>query len=34
MVREDIEDRTDAALYPALAVLGDDTDDVLSRMEP
>jgi hypothetical protein len=34
MVREDIEVRTDAALDPALAVLGDDTDDVLSTMEP
>ena len=34
VVREDIEDRTDAALAPALAVLGDDLDDLLSTIEP
>jgi len=32
--REDIEDRTDRAVSPALAVLGDDTDDVLLALEP
>jgi hypothetical protein len=34
VVREDIEDRTDAALDPALAVLGDDIDEILSTLEP
>lgn len=32
--REEIEEHTDAALAPALAVLGDDTEDLLSTMEP
>jgi hypothetical protein len=32
--REDIEEHTDAALAPALTVLGDDVDDLLSTMEP
>jgi hypothetical protein len=33
-VREDIEDRTDKALAPALAVLGDDIDVLLTTIEP
>ena len=33
-VRQDIEDRTDAAVEPALAVLGDDVPDLLATMEP
>jgi hypothetical protein len=33
-VRGDIEDRTDAAVVPALAVLGDDGDDLLATIEP
>ena len=33
-VRQDIEDRTDGAVSPALAVLGDDVDDVLLTLEP
>ena len=33
-VRQEIEDRTDLALAPALAVLGNDTDDLLATMEP
>jgi hypothetical protein len=33
-VRQDIEDRTDAAVEPALAALGDDTDELLATMEP
>ena len=33
-VREDIEDRTDRAVAPALAVLGDEVDDLLATIEP
>jgi hypothetical protein len=33
-VRGEIEDRTDAAVAPALAVLGDDVEDVLAAVEP
>lgn len=33
-VREDIEDRTDAALSHAVNVLGGDTDDLLATIEP
>ena len=33
-VRGDIEDRTDAAVAPALAVLGDDLDELLATIEP
>jgi hypothetical protein len=33
-VRSDIEDRTDTAVAPALAVLGDDLDELLSTIEP
>ena len=32
--RGDIEDRTDAAVAPALAVLGDDLDELLATIEP
>jgi hypothetical protein len=33
-VRQDIEDRTDAAVEPALVVLGDDLDELLATLEP
>ncbi len=33
-VRGEIEDRTDAAVAPALAVLGDDVDELLATIEP
>ena len=32
--RGEIEDRTDAAVAPALAVIGDDLDEVLATIEP